>query len=570
MPNKYVGITIGPIGKTMDLTSAPAGLWGASSLFSWVAKALIQALVQKDIPVNAFVSPSFQLNEKKEVVLSAPNELQEEMRSKGVGMFHDRIIFRSDDIQNAGEKVVNAIAEMQQELTKNLEPAFPDNWDSDKREKWVEEYLCIHAIEEAVPADQSPLMYLGKHLSILELESNFPTIETENPLLRLFENVTSEKKTGTQTEEETDVHLRNELMRGGTFFLTPPAKDQNEWILGKQKQGKNETWRIRDLQDIASMEVKDNWKYRNYYAVLTSDGDSMSKILEQMTPDNGEVDVSLQKYSRKCLRFCAEASYLIQRFGGMPIYAGGDDLLALVPIVGNYLPDISDPDPNEFIQSSIARLVERLRIMFNNIFAEDRKIHDGKPTISFGIAVQYYRSPLYEALERAKDMLRMAKGGQKNACFLNLQKHSGQSILISEENMDQNDLRKTFYARLESLFQKISCTGGSGALTFLSSAGYQIERHRNLFFLAIDRKNDCETILNNLFKNLFDNTDQKKYQSYLEELKACAVQIIQNTPIYVDENGNAIEAQEDYRERLMALLQSTIRVVRFFREEAKA
>lgn len=131
----------------------------------------------------------------------------------------------------------------------------------------------------------------------------------------------------------------------------------------------------------------------------------------------------IQAYSRKCLLFCAQAAKKILEYGGMPIYAGGDELLAILPVVGN-------------LNRSIFRLVEQLRTLLNTCFQAARNLHGGKPTISFGIAVQYVRSPLYEALERAGDMLESAKSGEKNAWYLNLQKHSGQSILLAEEKMD--------------------------------------------------------------------------------------------------------------------------------------
>ena len=34
MSNKYIGITVGPIVETLLLTTKPAGLWGASYIFS--------------------------------------------------------------------------------------------------------------------------------------------------------------------------------------------------------------------------------------------------------------------------------------------------------------------------------------------------------------------------------------------------------------------------------------------------------------------------------------------------------------------------------------------------------
>lgn len=513
MPVKYTGITIGPIYSTLELTSSPAGLWGASYLFSCISRDLCKALVAEGIPAECFIAPCFQMQDGQ-IVLS---EECEEMRKKGVGLFHDRIIFRSDKVDDplgragkARQKVVDALA-------LNLKESVKTDCTA-----WLNQYLRILAIQMPIEENTSPLIYLGKKLSALELEPQFPSCEAENPLLSLFEN--SGRENGFKNAVLKDSFLRKEVGR--------------QWMLFRNENNE----KIRDLTVLANQYQKVEKKYQQYYAVLKSDGDSMGKILESLT-DEVDMDGAIQDYSRKCLAFCARAAKEIQKFGGMPIYAGGDDLLALLPVVNRK-------------GDSLFALIEKLRTTFNTCFQDERNKLDNKPTISFGVAVQYYKSPLYEALERADTMLRKAKKSDgKNACFLNLQKHSGQSMLIFEWQMDKTT--PNLFAHLETLFQKTRQKDAKENVTFLSGAGYQVEAFKPLFYEAIRNREQRREMLKNLFANLFDNADQQKFHPYLAELN------VLTELIFNEQEGSA--SKEDL-ERCIDLTCAAIRAIHFLNE----
>lgn len=522
MPN-YTAITIGPISDTMALTSSPAGLWGTSYLFSWTAKALILSLLNDGVPADAFVAPYFQAYQEAgtyQIRLYDPNKLEEasyqvcaDMQAKGVGLFHDRVIFQSDEISDALEKVRSAQEKVMEALAGKL--------NKNNLTEWLTGYIRIYAAEAEVEAGQSPLMVLGDLLSAMELEPHFQTKQGRNDLLDLFENDAIKK--------------------------LPLVTELDRWMLYTN----NTKNKIRDIEHIAAQGVAKESitkKYQQYYAILKSDGDSMSSMLDGM--DNPE---QIRAYSRQCLKFCADAAKMILDFGGMPIYAGGDDLLALVPVMGKG-------------QTSVLALVNQLRELFNQSFADARSKHksdDGRklPTISFGVSVQYKKSPLYEALEQSDTMLRTAKAknSPKNACYLNVRKHSGQSMMIVEEKMDINE--PNLYELMETLYSKTQKQDADQTVTFLYGAGHQIEHFKSLFLPVLKDEANRKKLLQNLMKNLFDNADQKKFQPYLEEIGNIILLIIRENPRKPDEKD------DDYLERVMMRVQASIRLIHFLNEK---
>lgn len=501
--SKYTGITIGPIYETMGLTSSPAGLWGGSYLFSWIARKLIEQLLAAGISKERFVVPWFAEGSKGITLKTDKDDaICEEMRRIGVGMFHDRIIFCSEDMENALQLVQTARQSVLDELGNYLQSR-----------QWLNDYLRVYAVELDVPQSDSPLIYMGKLLSTIELEPHFPSQEKDNPLLSMLRD-----KGSNRSIKES--------------FLCSELGDR--WMLLEDGS------KIRDLPTLAAVSGIKDKKYSQYYAVLQSDGDSMSKLLENLKGDE-----QIRAFSRQCLIFCAKAAKLVKDFGGMPIYAGGDDLLALLPVVG-------------IDGSTLLCLVERLRSLFNETFCEAQRMHDGKPTISIGVSVQYVKEPLYEALECARKMLGEAKcQTEKNACCLHLQKHSGQSIKLVLSRMEQNARQGN---QLLTLLD-VLCRKDNGE-ELLSNAGYQIELFQKLFCGSVFAPNR-PAMLKNLFDNLFDNDGQKDYRAYLEKLCTLANRIFASTEL-------PAVGKEDAEKQAVVQLQSAVRFLHFMNEKKEA
>ncbi len=542
MNKQYVGVTIGPITDTLMLTSSPAGLWGASYLFSWISRRLIHYLVvDYKVEQSRFVAPFFSVK-NNEIFLPEENDIDyEDMWKKGIGLFHDRIIFCSDSLTNPLEIVAKAreavICELTEEIAR-IESKTESTTNKKDIYEWLDGYIRIYAVQRE---SASPLLDLGADLSAMELEPHFFGLEKYNHLLGIFENIIP----CDENHSHMELGMKNKLMK--QFLLS--HRDEDAWVLYDNNH------MIKDLQDIAANGANPVMKHTQYYAVLKSDGDSMSKILENLIDDE-----EVRTYSKKCLGFCAKAAQQIYKYGGVPLYAGGDDLLALLPLTGTH--------PENHEKCTLFGLINYIRTLFNGVFKEDRERFNGMPTISFGISIQFYKSPLFEALERADGLLYRAKLGLKDACYLHLQKHSGQSVLFTEERLNYvNEEGDNLISALDKLLTntRIGDINNDDAVLFLSGLGFTLEQYKNLFYLAIEKTKRTDAILENLFANLFSNVDQKQFEPYITEIKKLTVQLIRKNS---ENEAKAKRRQNEANqgEGVMSQLQAIIRLLHFMRE----
>ena len=82
----------------------------------------------------------------------------------------------------------------------------------------------------------------------------------------------------------------------------------------------------------------------------------------------------------------------MSRFGGMIIYAGGDDLLFLAPVSNGK-------------GQTVFELCQEIAMLFEGKMKDNFVGFSSCPTVSFGISIQYEKFPLYEALNHARNLL---------------------------------------------------------------------------------------------------------------------------------------------------------------------
>ena len=103
---KYVGITIGPIFKTIGEAISPAGLWFGSYFFSTVTKKLCEKLVE--IPTVKIFSPFYD------------SDSNQNPQEDGIGRYHDRILFSVDGNTVTEEALQNIISEAKKEMAEKF------------------------------------------------------------------------------------------------------------------------------------------------------------------------------------------------------------------------------------------------------------------------------------------------------------------------------------------------------------------------------------------------------------------------------------------------------------------
>lgn len=150
-----------------------------------------------------------------------------------------------------------------------------------------------------------------------------------------------------------------------------------------------------------------------YAAILKADGDRMGVLVSRAT--NAEQS---RKISLKLHEFASEVRQIVRDRRGHAIYAGGDDVLALVPL--------------EHALGCSQALAESFKDALNGI-AEDMGLAEGeRPTLSVGLGIGHLMEPLGSLRARADRAEHHAKGDDedtpRNALAIELGIRSGAEL----------------------------------------------------------------------------------------------------------------------------------------------
>jgi CRISPR-associated protein Cmr2 len=514
---KYVGITIGPIFDTVNDATRPAALWFASTMFSDITRRLCIEINEKfALKSNQLLSPFYDNKDSSGL-------------EDGVGKYHDRIIFSTDKDDNEEiKKILDDVISGEKEKTVNIfGGGFLKPEDEKKKAaEFFENYLMIGYVilDEEKIKGKSCLLAISPYLDDLEIMYFSPNGNENSPIKKLF---AGEKDDPNKLIKESALY--NKLSDEGINNICERCKDGT----------KNENRVIKSIEYIAGRNIKSEYKRTNYFAVVSADGDKMGDFLK--TIENS----SITKFSEACLKYDKEAAQKVVDFGGMPIYAGGDDLLFLAPVIGK---------DGETVLKLCSEIKELFTEKVKNLFTEDKEEpstenakelsaenekdkcekKDVIPTISFGISIQYYKYPLYEALNRARGQLELAKhvkeGEDKNRTSVVLEKHSGQTVsfIIGNERIAsfENDfLKYTIKKDKNEKAEDENADNKNESVSeefILQSLGSKLELHRKLVE-QIDKRQGNLKLDDNTdhypWDNLFDNEGQKYAQEYLHYIQ---------------------------------------------------
>ncbi len=434
----YVGITIGPIFEVLQMAEYPAGLWYSSTSFSELTRLLL-CEITKELPDADIISPYY----------------NGEKYNDGIGRYHDRIVFATSTPEKVKD-IINA--------AKNtfIDMIIDDlKYNDDSRKAAAKEYFkAFYQVHYVVVSKSNK----GKNI-LLEISPLLDAIECM-PVCNPYTIANPIK--GIIANKGTDSVTRNKYVKECNML---------KGVKGSQLYRDSEA--LKSIEDICGKQ--EGFKRSSYFAIVSADGDGISDFISKM--DEGQI----KSFSEDCFTFTKQAANMIGEFGGMTIYAGGDDLLFFAPIVNN--------------NKTIFELCNSLSDSFSKTVAKDCST----PTLSLGVAIRFVRFPLYEALDSAFEALKKAKNSreEKNSMFFDIQKHSGQTtnICVTKEGFE--------------LFNDIILRSMNQSDDVVNSIIYTLDS----FGSSLDFKGkNLEERIKNLFLNKFDNLSQKQYKDYIEEL----------------------------------------------------
>jgi len=451
---KYIALTIGPIYKTLQNAKSTREIWGASYFFSYVMKKIIEKLIDRGINEEEFITP-FVDKEK----LNLKN---------GVGLFHDRMIFKSDKLNKENfEKLVN-------EVLKNIEK----NSNNYLNYEFLKNYLQIHIIE-LDKKFKNPILDISPYLDSAELMFQ-AQLNSENRLLQFIKD----RLRGSFLAQ--DAYGKNKIS-----FPSLPKIALNSFVK-EIDENVDEQKFMDNLITKYSKEIK---PYNKYIAIVQADGDNMGAILEKI----GDKKEELKNFSKALFEFCENATQDVENFNGKMIYAGGDDLLFFAPIANDKktIFELLDEISNDF-NKKIENIVSDLKL-------------EKKPSISFGLSITYYKFPLQEARDNAVNLLfNKAKNEPKNQIAYQVIKHSGQTFesIINKDNLF-ND------------FLNVIKFDDTNDANFLHSIYTKIDKYKIVLNSMINICENEECIKKKLeafFKNNFNEQEHKKYDKFFKDL----------------------------------------------------
>ncbi len=160
-----------------------------------------------------------------------------------------------------------------------------------------------------------------------------------------------------------------------------------------------------------------------YLAIIVADGDRMGAAISNIKAPEDH-----RRLSAKLSEFSQEAKGVVQVANGVCVYAGGDDVLALVPL------------------DSCLKCARDLHSVFGKSM-RDWKTADGKsPTLSVGIAIGHMMESLEDLLgfgraaeQAAKKSVELGGTDERNALAVLMRNRGADAVRVRDNWLDEND-----------------------------------------------------------------------------------------------------------------------------------
>lgn len=490
----YVGLTIGPIYRTLEYARKTRELWAASFLFSFIMKNIIDKITYN----NTLEDSEY----KYDVILPTKLNSAAYGSLKEVGLFPDRLIVRVESSVKQDPKIIhkNFLKIIEDANKKVKEKCNINDLDFFKE--------CIHQYSLAIELDKkdNPLESIFPLLESMDCQSSFkPEFEVNN-IRKYIESV---KSTPLYKEIFGKEHRFRSIQEIATFEL---SEIDGYGELFSQYDTQAENYNLyKELKDKLknSENIPELKNYHKYMAVVQADGDDLGRLFKAIFKYGGIE--AIQMLSGVLMKFGAKAASGIKSYGGVPIYLGGDDILFFAPLKTSN--DNGAKNIFELITSIdniYAESLSECNLLFESIHWWNKNAQSNTtikpiatPTLSFGCAISYHKYPLKEALIAARTLLfeNAKQVSSKNALSYRLLKHSGHFIGTTLcKNWESWDAFKYLLSN-EPLNNE-----------FLASIQYKLEPLRPLLKRILcgrDKKSSNNT-LNDILLEIMPNENQRE------------------------------------------------------------
>lgn len=501
MSNSYLGFTIGPVIKTIQKVRHTRELWGASYLFSYLVKRIVAEL-RKDTN-RQFVMP-FTTPGEADAFYKSCKQHEAQKHKKGAGLFPDRFIFQcagDDDLEVTQGVVENVIDTLAGEVAGFL------HRDVKAVQDYFRQYIHYHLITVKLSDGENPILKLTPLLDSVELQTQFPVqhqTHLEDFLDRIPRSFLVYEAFGKSKSFHTLLEVAAYEFKDDESYRSVRQGRMDRLLqVKKSKQEEDEADEEDDralMQQLADKYGRQFRQAHKYIAVVHADGDRVGEIIKQLTAD------AFQGFSHTLKSYALEAVGLIDAYGGVNVYAGGDDLLFFAPFVNG--------------GDNIFLLCNRLNKKFSEYFSKAGSI---VPTLSFGVAISYYKYPLSETLNLSRKLLfNVAKKKPgKNCLAFEVIKHSGAAFGASL------NLGSVTYQHFGSLMRKnndfLQQPEAAGS-RMLSSITYRIAETEVVYRLIGSDREAIGNFIDNCFDEAVHVGEKKGYLDDVKELVASVFQ----------------------------------------------
>lgn len=494
MTKSYLAITIGPIYQTFRTARHTREVWGASYLFSYIARGIILKLINNKFSIN--YEPNFERDITPSIQkFVLPNINSPELFAKNttVGLFPDNVIVDNQILE--GRDVNEIINQVITELSQEIKNSIGDKIEVSNVEAFLKKYLRI--ISKVVDNVENPILDITPTLSCLELQPYFLSEVEKNPLSIFFKTINHKGDKGFMKSREIERFESLVEIATSQFSKTSLYESLvNKYLWDQQKEVDRESQKDTSESDFIKELIKSTeGKFKTlhkYVAVVKADGDKIGQTLREMSNKD-----SIPLFSQKLLQWGLKSKDILEKHKAKAIFIGGDDLLFFAPIVNG--------------TANIYELIKKL----DEAFAKQNweELGQVKPSLSFGVSITYYRFPLIEAIELADNLLTEAKGNGGNSIATQFLKHSGKEhpfILKNDES----------FAHFDNLVKKIAPIANEKSL--INSAGYKIRENIKLIERIYSKEDFCgriESFFINILEEQLDVSKRKPKDEYLKALR---------------------------------------------------